>query len=53
MFYHFLGVAEDADECFSEATSLHLQQNTHQHHVWKSQSLPMKMEFYLPVPLQA
>jgi anaphase-promoting complex subunit 3 len=26
MFCHFLGVAEDADECFSEATALCLQQ---------------------------
>jgi hypothetical protein len=26
MFCHFLGVAEDADECFSEATALRLQQ---------------------------
>jgi anaphase-promoting complex subunit 3 len=39
-----LGVAEDADECFSEATALRLQQEHTSNPLWKSQTLPMKIE---------
>jgi hypothetical protein len=52
MFCHFFVVAEDADECFSEATALRLQQEHTSTSSLEKSVFTNENHFYLPVFFQ-